>query len=280
MIQYRIMNSDDIEAGLQLCRTSRWNQVCRDWEFFLAHGPQGCRVAVRDERVVGTVTTVQYQQRFSWIGMVLVDPAERGQGIGTQLLREAFTESRVVPCVRLDATPAGYPVYRKLDFAEEYRLSRMEATQVKLETGKSAAQPMQLADLPQIAALDEPAFGASRSDLLAWLLDGAPELAWVVRRGETLTGFLGGRRGFNFTHLGPLVASDVETARHLVTACLRQQNIAPVILDVPQQHTEWLEWLAAAGFLEQRPFIRMYRGAAPVSGSPEKQFAIMGPEFG
>jgi predicted N-acetyltransferase YhbS len=280
MIHYRTMHSADIEAGLQLCRASRWNQVRRDWELFLQHDPQGCRVAVRDERVVGTVTIVQYQQRFSWIGMVLVDQAERGQGIGTQLLHEAFAVSHDVQCVRLDATPAGYPVYRKLDFVEESRLSRMEAAQVNLEISQSVAQPMQSADLPQIAVLDEPAFGASRSDLLAWLLNGAPELAWVLRRGATLAGFVCGRRGFNFTHLGPLVASDVEAARHLVTACLRQQNTAPVILDVPQLHTEWLEWLGAAGFLEQRPFIRMYRGAAPTSGAPEKQFAIMGPEFG
>lgn len=280
MIHYRTMNSADIEAGLELCRASRWNQVRHDWELFLQYSPQGCRVAVRDERVVGTVTTVQYQQHFSWIGMVLVDPAERGQGIGTQLLREAFAVSHDVPCVRLDATPAGYPVYRKLDFVEEYRLSRMEAAQVKLETGTSTAQPMQPADLAEIIALDEPAFGANRRAMLEWLLAGAPELAWVVRRGEALAGFLGGRRGFNFTHLGPLVAVDVDAARQLVTACLRQQNIAPVILDVPQQHTEWLDWLAAAGFLEQRPFIRMYRGTAPDGGSPENQFAIMGPEFG
>lgn len=280
MIHYRTMNSADIEAGLQLCRASRWNQVRRDWEFFLQRNPQGCRVAVRDEHVVGTVTTVHYEQRFSWIGMVLVDPAERGQGIGTQLLREAFTVSRDLPCVRLDATPAGYPVYRKLDFAEEYRLRRMEAAQVSLDAETSEAQPMRLADLADIRALDEPAFGADRRDLLEWLLTGAPELAWVVRRGGTLAGFVCGRRGFNFTHLGPLVAVDEDAARQLVRACLRVQSDTPVILDAPQQYMAWLEWLAARSFREQRPFIRMYRGAAPVSGSPEKQFAILGPEFG
>jgi hypothetical protein len=116
--------------------------------------------------------------------------------------------------------------------------------------------------------------------LLEWLLAGAPELAWVVRCGDALAGFVCGRRGFNFTHLGPLVAVDEDAARQLVRACLHAHSDAPVILDVPQQHAGWLEWLAARGFREQRPFIRMYRGVAPVSGSPEKQFAIMGPEFG
>lgn len=280
MIFYRTMNPADIETGLQLSRASRWNQVRRDWELFLQRNPQGCRVAVRDEHVIGTVTTVRYEQRFSWIGMVLVDPAERGQGIGTQLLREACAVSNDLPCVRLDATPAGYPVYRKLDFVEEYRLSRMEAVHVELDAETSAAQPLGLADLADIRALDEPAFGADRCDLLAWLLAGAPELAWVVWRGAALAGFVCGRRGANFTHLGPLVAVDEEAARQLVRACLYAKAEAPVILDVPQQHAGWLEWLAARGFREQRPFIRMYRGVVPVSGSPEHQFAILGPEFG
>lgn len=280
MLQYRTMNSADIEVGLQLCRSSRWNQVRRDWELFLQRNPQGCRVAVRGERVIGTVTTVRYQQRFSWIGMVLVDPAERGQGIGTQLLREAFAVSHDVPCVRLDATPAGYPVYCKLDFVEEYRLRRMEAAQFELDVETSDAQPLRTTDLADIRDLDEPAFGADRQDLLEWLLTGAPELAWVVRRGGALAGFVCGRRGFNFTHLGPLVAVDEDAARQLVRACLQARSDAPIILDVPQRHAAWLDWLSARGFREQRPFIRMYRGAAPVSGSPENQFAILGPEFG
>lgn len=280
MTHYRNMNSADIEVGLRLCRASRWNQVRRDWELFLHRNQQGCRVAVRDERVIGTVTTVHYEQRFSWIGMVLVEASERGQGVGTQLLREAFAVSQALPCVRLDATPAGYPVYRKLGFVEEYRLSRMEAAQIELDTARSEAQPLRRTDLTDLGALDAPAFGADRRDLLDWLWAGAPELAWVVRRGGALAGFVCGRRGFNFTHLGPLVAVDEDAARQLVRACLRTQSGAPVILDVPQQHAAWLEWLAARGFREQRPFIRMYRGVAPVSGSPENQFAIMGPEFG
>jgi hypothetical protein len=43
---------------------------------------------------------------------------------------------------------------------------------------------------------------------------------------------------------------------------------------------EWLQWLAAIGFIEQRPFTRMYRGVNRFPGVPEKQFAILGPEFG
>jgi hypothetical protein len=40
------------------------------------------------------------------------------------------------------------------------------------------------------------------------------------------------------------------------------------------------QWLISIGFTEQRELIRMYRGKNAYPGTPEKQFAILGPEFG
>jgi GNAT superfamily N-acetyltransferase len=282
MIYYREMTSDDIPAGLALCRASRWNQVRRDWELFLQLSPHGCRVAVHDGRVVGTVTTVSYQARFSWIGMVLVEPDARGQGIGTQLLREALAVLQDEQSIRLDATPAGRPVYRKLGFVDEYGLSRMETVvnAVAFPAKHNAARPMTEADLPQVGAMDAAIFGADRRAVLAWLLAGAPELAWVFPRAGRIAGYTFGRHGFNFVHLGPVVAEDTAAAQQLVTACLQQQAGRSLILDAPQHTPEWRSWLESVGFVEQRPFIRMFYGAIPYSGVPEKQFAILGPEFG
>lgn len=282
MVHYREMTFADIPAGLALCRASRWNQVQRDWELFLQLNPHGSRVAVHEGRVVGTVTTVSYQARFSWIGMVLVEPAMRGQGIGTQLLRAALTVLQNESSVRLDATPAGQPVYHKLGFVDEYGLSRMETVvnPALLSPTQEAAQPMTEADLPQVCAMDAAAFGADRSAVLAWLLQGAPELAWVLRREGRLAGYTFGRHGFNFVHVGPVVAENTAAAQQLVTVCLRQQAGRPLILDAPLHTPEWKGWLESVGFAEQRPFIRMYYGANPYPGLPEKQFAILGPEFG
>ena len=109
-IFYREMVPADISAGLQLCRSSRWNQLARDWELFLKLNPHGCLVAIDDDRVVGTVATLRFQDRFSWISMVLVDKVVRGCGIGTQLLHEAMRMLDEMPAIRLDATPAGHAI--------------------------------------------------------------------------------------------------------------------------------------------------------------------------
>ncbi len=276
------MLAADITAGLALCRASRWNQLRRDWELFLKLSPADCRVAVKDNRVVGTVTTVSYQQRFSWIGMALVDPAERRQGIGTRLLQEAIDLLNRQKLIGLDATPAGREVYLKLGFADQSRFCRMEtivsAEIAKLE--KSNARRMTEADLPEVFTLDQSVFGADRSLILRWLFDASPEYAWVVPEADGIRAFMFGRHGFNFEHIGPVVASDVESARQLVTNCLAEQNGKKFILDAACHDGEWLRWLELAGFQEQRPFIRMYRGDGEIPGLPEKQFAILGPEFG
>lgn len=279
---FRDMTPADIAAGVELSRAARWNQTEREWELFLRLSPEGCRVAVMDERVVGTVATARYEDRFAWIGMVLVDPAERGQGIGARLMAEALDVLKDMPSIRLDATPAGHAVYQKLDFVDEYRLSRMETVVSGdgLALQLNPARPMTKDDLPAVAVFDRQVFGADRRLALEWMFDGAPDYAWVIEeRGQTV-GYTFGRRGFNFEQLGPVVAHDHQIARRLVSACLNRQAGKRFILDASHCETGWRSWLESVGFREQRPFIRMFYRDNPYPGLPSKQFGILGPEFG
>jgi GNAT superfamily N-acetyltransferase len=277
---FRQMQSADIAAGLALCRAARWNQTRHDWEFFLRYNGEGCRVAECNSRVIGTVTTVHYQNRFSWIGMVLVDPDERGRGIGTALMREALDVLREQETVKLDATPAGRGVYLPLGFVDEYHLARMEGVVPPLIALETAARLMTPDDLEAVCEMDAAVFGAERRALLAWWFEGAREYAWVVWERDALAGFCLGRHGHHFEQLGPVIARDAVIARQLVTACWQAHARCSFVIDVPTQHTTWSHWLAALGFHEQRPFTRMTRGVNRFAGLPERQFAILGPEFG
>lgn len=281
-VTFRDLRTDDVEAGTRLCRASHWNQTSRDWELFLRLSPRGCRVAVKDDRVVGTVATVRYEDRFAWIGMVLVDQAERGQGIGALLMSEAIETLADMPSIRLDATPAGQKVYCKLNFSDEYGLSRMETVVSRevLVRRSNPARPMTRQDLPTVAILDREVFGADRRLTLEWMLDGASEYAWVIENLGEIAGYILGRHGFNYEHIGPVIAHDEQTARQLVLACLSQQAGKRFILDASQHKSEWRAWLESIGFCEQRPFIRMFYRDNPYPGAPLKQFGILGPEFG
>lgn len=278
-VQLRVMRRDDIPAGLRLCRSSHWNQVARDWELFLTLNPEGCRVAVNEiGEVVGSVATVRYGSAFSWVAMVLVDPAHRGAGIGRRLLEGALVLLDDVSIIRLDATPAGHGVYEHAGFREEYGLQRMQRAAHPLESLANSVRLMKDDDLEEVLKQDKEAFGANRRGLLDWFRSETPEYAWVTGHRE-IEGYLFGRHGYDFEHLGPLVARKETAARRLVTACLSAHRDRPFILDVPLL-ASWADWLGSLGFIVQRPFIRMCRGDERPPGRPDQMFAIAGPEFG
>ena len=267
-IRYRNMATRDIPAAMRLVELANWNQTSREWELFLRLSPNGCRVAERDGDVVGTVTTLDYGP-FAWISMVLVHPAARGEGIGTSLMLESLDLLKDHPCVRLDATPLGEPVYGKLGFKPEYGLVRLERSAAPARSETARIRP--LAEFEDVLALDSQCFDADRKPVLSWLLQNAPDLAFV--RGED--GYVLGRRGRRFTHIGPLVSRDAGTARDLLNAAAPD---GPLIMDVPESQESWIGFLKSAGFREQRRLLRMAKGTAP----PERPltYAIAGPELG
>ena len=280
-VHLRVMRPDDIPAGLRLTRASHWNQTRRDWELFLRLSPHGCRVAVKDSgEIVGSVTTLRFGAAFSWVAMVLVDPAHRGQGIGAQLLQEALVILEDMATVRLDATPAGHPVYNKVGFFDEFHLQRMQRIVQPLPAPSPQAPSVRIMedrDLSEVLAQDRDVFGADRRALVLDFRERAPEYAWVC--GDTrIDGYLFGRPGHAFEHMGPLVARDLATASRLVGACLAAHADRPFIIDVPLQPA-WTGFLAGLGFTVQRPFFRMCRGAAPPDTDAARLFAIAGAEF-
>jgi hypothetical protein len=113
--------------------------------------------------------------------------------------------------------------------------------------------------------------------LLDVFRDQAPEYSWVSGD-DPIDGYLFGRPGYAFQHLGPLVARNEATARRLLGACLAAHPDRPFIVDVPV-HTSWTGYLESLQFTVQRPFIRMCRGQAPHHERPDRMFAIAGPEF-
>ncbi|HZQ52363.1 MAG TPA: GNAT family N-acetyltransferase [Bryobacteraceae bacterium] len=278
----REMRVDDIPAALRLCRLSGWNQMEEDWRIFLRSNPNGSRLAERDGEVVGTVATIRYGDRFSWLSMLLVAPEERGNGVGTRLLQEGLAILKSERCCRLDATPAGRQLYRKHSFLEEYSLSRMTATidANRFTSAPADTRPMRESDLGEITCQDFEVFGSDRSGLLIDLYQRSPEYARVIEKNGHIAGYLFGRRGFLYDQLGPVIALSETDARRMVADCLRSHHGKHFAIDAQRFDPAWLSWLAANGFTEERILFRMYRGAHLYPGLPQRQFAILGPEFG
>jgi len=272
---------NDIAFGMTLKDLAGWNQLPVDWERFREYEPDGCFVARCDGRPAGTVTTSAYEKLFGWVGMVLVHPDMRRRGLGTALLMAGiqYLEHHGVAAVKLDATPMGKELYDTLGFVDEYGLARWQGH------GQPAPVPAGLrelgpGDLETLVAFDRPIFGADRRRVLRRLLNEPAIRVAAEFEGEELQGYAAIRPGQNAVYLGPWVAAAAETAERLWRWGLAMAGDAPMFVDVlgPAPHAK--ELVCAAGFEQQRPQIRMYRGKNSSPGRPDLECGVLGPETG
>lgn len=278
----RRMDRRDISAGLRLSAQAGWNQTAADWQRLLAWEPEGCFVAERGGEVVGTVTSTVYGARLAWIGMMLVDNEQRRQGIGRALLSHAVAwleQSRGVPTCALDATPLGKTLYDGLGFTDRFSLQRYTGT-AQVGTAPAGVRPLRADDLSRLAPMDLSVFGADRLRLLRDLVAAHPGHCCLAEQGGAVRGYACGRPGARSGYIGPLVATDPETAEALLRAALAPLAGQPVTVDVPDGNPEGVRLVTHLGLRPQRPFIRMTRGASPPPVDTARYFAIAGPEVG
>ena len=272
---FQRLGEADLPGALALSAEAGWNQVEADWRLFLRHGAvHGHRGADGALRATGAILPYG---AFGWISMVLVTAAARGQGLGTAVLREAMAALAAAGQVAfLDATPAGERIYRPLGFRPVFPLMRWRGEAAGGGGLPPGLRPAAAADLPAIAAADAAAFGAPRPAVIEDLWRRAPEAALVLEGGA---GFLLARPGRQALQLGPLVAPDEAAAAGLLRAALGRVR-GPVLLDLPQGWSGLAALLAARGFREERPYLRMALGREAGVGDPARLFLIAGPELG
>ena len=128
-ISYRKIRSEDASDGFELSNESGWNQTLSDWKFIIGELPVSGYVAQKDNKIIGTVISINYSIDFSWVCMVLVAKEYRRQGISTHLVKLLLDELGNDKIIKLDATTDGEKIYSKSGFHPEYKIHRMILTQ-------------------------------------------------------------------------------------------------------------------------------------------------------
>jgi ribosomal protein S18 acetylase RimI-like enzyme len=279
----RPMMTSDLDQAISLSDSEGWNQTEKDWKFLLENPGNICKVAVSNDKVIGTATALNHSNKIAWIGMVLVDKSFRGRGIGKMLLTNITGALKHVDSIKLDATPAGLPLYQKLGFIDEHKIYRMTNPSLqgfRIQTFSFEPVNIDPGSFSDVLKLDEMTFGTARTYLLQALLNNYPAKSFLVNRNKKLDGYVFGRNGARFNYIGPLVALTEDSARILILKALESLNYQPVALDVPEDKEELSKWLETLGFVKQRHFVRMYLKSNSYAGLTKYQYLISGPEFG
>jgi GNAT superfamily N-acetyltransferase len=280
-VRIDLLRKADLAGALQLQEPERWNQTAHDWTRLLRLNPDGCFAAFSDGKLIGTVTVITYGTHLAWLGMMLVAQEYRGRGIGKRLMRTAlaYCQQRQIATVKLDATPAGRPLYDSLGFVPECEIERWQGTgcsKSQPHPGSCCTYKVPLSFYP----FDEHAFRVSRKELLDALLEDvcfAPELQ-IDESTQSLQGYAFARAGARASYIGPVVAVKQELCVGLLD-CMLQRLAGAVFVDICLGGEDMVSQLIGRGFAKQRGLTQMSLGQ-PIIRRSDMVFAIAGPELG
>lgn len=282
--EVRPLREENVPHALLLSAEAGWNQNENDWRLMTRLG-EATGVWTEEGRLVATALTLPHGGLFAWISMVLVTRDFRHQGIATALLArcaESIRSQNLTP--GLDATEDGRPVYLPLGFHDIYWLTRLTTEKIGA-LGEAPPTPgikirgVETDDLEALAGFDRPLFGGERSEILRNLHQRQPARAFLAERQGRIAGYVLGREGREADQVGPLVAETPPIAialAHKALGTLQRR----VYLDAADHHRTLMDWLTGIGMTRQRKYSRMLQGASSPFDTPEKIFAIAGPELG
>jgi GNAT superfamily N-acetyltransferase len=260
----RPMRPDEVPLAIDWAAAEGWNPGLRDAACFAVVDPLGFLIAERDAVPVATISCVNYDDHFSFLGFYIVRRDLRGQGYGLRLWQAAMAHagSRVVG---LDGVVAQQDNYWKSGFSYAYANIRYGGRPVVPPQMANRSDVITLADVPlgDIEASDAAVFPAPRRAFLqAWIgarghvgraliRDGALK-AWSVIR-PCRTGY----------KIGPLVAESRADAEAVVSTLLTEVGDVEVFLDVPAINPDAVALAEGLGLEPVFETARMYTGPAP-----------------
>jgi hypothetical protein len=278
-IQIRTMKREELALAVEWAVAEGWNPGLHDAECFWPVDTEGFFCAESGGKIVGTAAVVNYDDRFSFGGFYIVDPAYREHGIGMQVSRYAMRHagSRIFG---VDGVVAMVEKYEKSgDLFLHYHNARYEGRGGGIMPGGlTFIRNVRFADLLEY---DSAHFPARREKFLrCWI--GQEEHFGLARLGDDgkILGYGVRRKCHTGFKIGPLFAQDRETAELILDGLVAGIPGEPFFLDIPMPNK------AAVALVEDRKMVpvfhtaRLYSTRDPVPLPLDEIFGVTTFELG
>jgi GNAT superfamily N-acetyltransferase len=259
-LRIRPMKASEISIAIDWAAAEGWNPGLADAACFATVDPDGFLVGEIAGVPVATISCVNYDAHFSFLGFYIVRPELRGQGYGLRIWNAAIAHagSRVIG---LDGVVAQQRNYEKSGFIRAYPDIRYGG--VVTAPAAAATGIVDLADIPfaRVETSDAAVFPAPRPNFLrSWIGTPGHVGRALVRDGEFVAwGVIRPcRKGFK---IGPLVADDRAAAEAVLAALLTGIGDGEVFLDVPSINAVAIALATDFGLAPVFETARMYTGA-------------------
>ena len=261
-LRIRPMRPDEISIAVNWAAAEGWNPGLADDACFAVVDPQGFLIGEFEGAPAATVSCVNYDAGFAFLGFYIVRKDLRGRGFGLRLWNAAIAHAGA-RVIGLDGVVAQQQNYRKSGFELAHANVRYGGTVVPPASPPDGVIALTDVPLAAIEAYDATVFPAPRAAFLrAWVGSSGHRGRAVVRDGR-LAGW-GVIRPCRTGHkVGPLVADDRATAELVLSALLAGGGGGEIFLDVPGINREAIALAQDLGLAPVFETARMYRGAIP-----------------
>jgi ribosomal protein S18 acetylase RimI-like enzyme len=279
-MKIRNLKPEDLAEVKKLCSMVHWPLTTQDIKRLYELEPDGWFCAEIDNQYVGQVMGITIGS-LGCVGMIIVHEDYRRMGICTALTTEAvnYLRNKGVKTIRLDATPDGYNIYKKLGFVDEFSV-RHYVKGVVVNSSPlpkiSGVKPLVAADIEAIIEFDKLLFGVNRAKILKALFNDSR--TFVVKHDNEIQGYVMCRGTTTLCWLGPLVANDIPSAERLLQQVLRELSDREIRLGVPGINHNAITLFDKYGFRAEYEITRMRCGLNLAGENTQCIFAEAGHE--
>ncbi|MBM7483269.1 ribosomal protein S18 acetylase RimI-like enzyme [Bradyrhizobium sp. USDA 3686] len=258
-LEIRNLRPEEIAIAVDWAAAEGWNPGLSDAACFAIPDAKGFFVGEIDGEPVATVSCVNYDDRFAFLGFYIVRSGFRDRGHGLRMWNAAIAHAGA-RVIGLDGVVAQQDNYRKSGFQLAHANVRYGGFVAAPSRPPADVVALDTIPLALVEADDATVFPAPRSAFLrAWigtsghvgraLLRDGKLAAWGVIRPCRI-----GRK------IGPLVADDRAAAEAIVQALLESANGGEIFLDVPAVNREAIAPVESLGLKPVFETARMYTG--------------------
>ncbi|WP_025036912.1 GNAT family N-acetyltransferase [Bradyrhizobium sp. DOA9] len=261
-LQIRNLCPGEIALAIDWAAAEGWNPGLADAACFAIPDARGFLVGEIDGEPVATVSCVNYDDRFAFLGFYIVRARFRGAGHGLRIWNAAIAHAGA-RVIGLDGVVAQQENYKKSGFQLAYANIRYGG--IVAGSVQPSADVVALDKVPfaLVEADDASVFPAARSAFLrAWINTQGHAGRALLREGRLAAwGVIRPcRTGYK---IGPIVADDRAAAEQVVQALLGSAGGSEVFLDVPAVNPAAIALAEELGLKPVFETARMYTGPIP-----------------
>ena len=126
MLEIKPFTPSDLDVVTGLAREQDFAPGVGDIEIYANTDRQGIWLAWHHNKPVGCIAAVTYNPGYAFIGLFVVKPEHRGQGIGRRLWQHALKTLNSVECIGLEAAVQMVGFYEKAGFQKDCVTTRRQ----------------------------------------------------------------------------------------------------------------------------------------------------------